>query len=157
VRGGARTIDGQLSFAVLLEDPEAPDPVEAPEATPAAGRKDAQPGPEVRGVADGADTAGSTDRAAPADPADPADWHAILDFERSWSGPLSAKQREVRDRFGIGSARYHQLLDRALERPDALVYDPALVGRLRRLRDARRRKRSIARLDMKMPEGGGGD
>jgi hypothetical protein len=75
------------------------------------------------------------------------DWRAILDFERAWSGPLSAKQRAVRDRFGVTSARYHQVLDRTLELPDALTYDPALVARLRRVRETRRSKRSARRVD----------
>jgi hypothetical protein len=74
-------------------------------------------------------------------------WRAVLDFERGWSGSLSAKQRAVRDRFGVTSARYHQVLDRALELPDALTYDPALVGRLRRIRETRRSKRFARRVD----------
>jgi hypothetical protein len=56
-------------------------------------------------------------------------------------GGLAAKQRAVRESFGLSSARYHQVLDRALGHPEALAYDPALVGRLRRLRATRRRKR----------------
>ncbi len=75
------------------------------------------------------------------------DWRAILDFERGWSGPLPAKQRAIRASFGFSSARYHQLLDRALELPDALAYDAALVGRLRRVREARRSKRFAQRID----------
>jgi hypothetical protein len=80
------------------------------------------------------------------DPAD--DWRALLDFERGWSGPLTAKQRAIRDSFGLSSARYHQLLDRALELPEALEHDPALVGRLRRLREARRGKRFARRVQV---------
>jgi hypothetical protein len=81
-----------------------------------------------------------------ADPAD--DWRALLDFERGWSGPLTAKQRAIRESFGLSSARYHQLLDRALELPEALEHDPALVGRLRRLREARRGKRFARRVQV---------
>ena len=77
----------------------------------------------------------------------PADWRTVLDFERGWSGSVSAKQRAIRERFHISSPRYHQLLDRALELPEALAYDPALVARLRRVREARRRKRSARRVD----------
>ena len=76
------------------------------------------------------------------------DWRALLDFERGWSGPLTAKQRAIRDSFGLSSARYHQLLDRALELPEALEHDPALVGRLRRLREARRGKRFARRVEV---------
>jgi hypothetical protein len=71
---------------------------------------------------------------------------AILDFEReSWKLSV-AKQRAIRERFGFSAARYHQLLNRLLERPEALAYDPMLVRRLRRLRDVRRRRRTAERL-----------
>jgi hypothetical protein len=74
------------------------------------------------------------------------DWREVLDFERGpWSGPAE-KQRAIRKRFGLSSARYHQALDRVLERPEALEYDPMLVRRLRRLREARRAKRFAQRL-----------
>jgi Protein of unknown function (DUF3263) len=82
--------------------------------------------------------------AAP-DPA--AQWRALLDFERGWSGSLAAKQRAIRDALGLSSARYHQQLDRALELPEALAYDPALVGRLRRVREVRRSKRFARRVE----------
>ena len=70
----------------------------------------------------------------------------LLDFEReSWKLRMS-KERAIRERFGYSAARYHQLLNRAIDRPDALAYDPMLVRRLRRIRDARRRKRVAGRL-----------
>jgi len=66
---------------------------------------------------------------------------AILDFERgSWQLTV-AKERAIRERFGFSSARYHQLLNRIVDRPEALEYDPMLVRRLRRVREARRRRR----------------
>lgn len=65
----------------------------------------------------------------------------ILDFERSWWQHTGPKERLVRERFELSAARYHQLLNRAIDRPEALAYDPMLVRRLRRLRDARRRRR----------------
>ncbi len=71
---------------------------------------------------------------------------AILDFEReSWKLSV-AKQRAIRERFGFSAARYHQLLNRLVERPEALAYDPMLVRRLRRLRETRRRRRTAERL-----------
>jgi hypothetical protein len=74
---------------------------------------------------------------------------AVLDLERSWwSLAEISKDRAVRERLGLSPARYHQLLDRAIDRPEALVYDPMLVRRLRRLRDERRRTRSIRRLGL---------
>jgi hypothetical protein len=41
----------------------------------------------------------------------------------------------------MSPTRYHQVLVRALDLPEALAYDPMLVRRLRRLRDARRAAR----------------
>ena len=70
---------------------------------------------------------------------------AILDFERSWWQQPEPKERRIEKCFGLSSARYHQLLNRLIERPEALWYDPMLVRRLRRLREARRRKRSVRR------------
>jgi Protein of unknown function (DUF3263) len=65
----------------------------------------------------------------------------ILDFERDlWKHP-GPKDRAVRERFGVSLTRYHHMLNRALDLPQSLAYDPMLVRRLRRLRDARRRRR----------------
>ena len=70
----------------------------------------------------------------------------LLDFEReAWKLRMS-KERAIRERFGFSAARYHQLLNRAIDRAGALAYDPMLVRRLRRIRDARRRKRVAGRL-----------
>lgn len=70
----------------------------------------------------------------------------LLDFEReSWKLRMS-KERAIRERFGFSTARYHQLLNRAIDRPEAIAYDPMLVRRLRRIREARRRKRTAGRL-----------
>lgn len=71
-------------------------------------------------------------------------WREILDFERSWWTRRVRKEAAARERFGLSPARYHQLLDRAIDSEDALRYDPMLVRRLRRLRDERRRKRFAA-------------
>lgn len=71
---------------------------------------------------------------------------AILDFERvSWTLAIP-KARAIRERFGFSAARYHQLLTRTIDRPEALAYDPMLVRRLRRVREARRRRRVADRL-----------
>jgi len=68
-------------------------------------------------------------------------WREILDFEREGWSRSKPKEVAVRDRFGISSARYYQLLNRVIERSEALEYDPMLVQRLRRLRETRRQKR----------------
>jgi hypothetical protein len=73
-------------------------------------------------------------------------WREVLDFERQWWQTHVPKEAAVRRRFGISPARYHHLLNRLIERPEALEYDPMLVRRLRRLREARRRKRFAGRL-----------
>lgn len=74
------------------------------------------------------------------------DWQQIIDFERGWWKVTGRKERVVRERFGLSPARYYQALNRLIEQPEALEYDPMLVRRLRRLRDARRRKRFARRL-----------
>lgn len=74
------------------------------------------------------------------------DWRAVLEFERDAPGLDATRERALRERFGVSPARYHQALDRALERPEALEYDPSLVLRLRRVREDRRRRRTAIRL-----------
>ena len=74
----------------------------------------------------------------------------ILDFEReSWRLQV-AKERAIRERFGISATRYHQLLRRIVDRPEALAYDPMLVRRLRRLREIRRKRRTAQRLGIQL-------
>ena len=75
---------------------------------------------------------------------------ALLDFEREWWKLAPPKERAIRDRLGLSPARYHQLLNRAIDLPEALAYDPMLVRRLRRLREVRRRKRSARRLGVEL-------
>ncbi|MFG2194630.1 DUF3263 domain-containing protein [Streptomyces sp. NPDC048639] len=66
---------------------------------------------------------------------------AVLAVERrSWSGP-GAKERAIRERLGLSSTRYYQLLNALLDDPHALAHDPVTVNRLRRVRDARRANR----------------
>lgn len=74
----------------------------------------------------------------------------ILDFEReSWRLSVP-KERAIRERFGFSPARYHQLLNRLMERPEALGYDPMLVRRLRRVKEARRRRRVADQLGLRL-------
>ncbi len=75
---------------------------------------------------------------------------ALLDFEReSWKLDIP-KERAIRERFGFSPARYHQLLNRVLERPEALAHDPMLVRRLLRVRDTRRRRRVAGQLGVRL-------
>jgi hypothetical protein len=71
---------------------------------------------------------------------------AVLDFERQWWKYAGAKEQAIRDQFGMSSTRYYQVLNAIIDRPEALVHDPLLVRRLRRLRAARQRARSARRL-----------
>lgn len=64
---------------------------------------------------------------------------AMLDFEaqHSWWRTAGAKENQIRERFGITSTRYYQLLNRALDDPEAVAYVPTAVARLRRARGGR--------------------
>lgn len=75
---------------------------------------------------------------------------ALLDFEREAWKLGTPKERAIRERFGFSAARYHQLMNRLLDRPAALAYDPMLVRRLRRVREARRRRRVAGRLGLRV-------
>jgi hypothetical protein len=77
----------------------------------------------------------------------------VLEFERSDGRRRRSKDRAIRERLGITPTRYHQLLLGALERPEALSFDPMLVRRLRRLRDMRRHARFARRLGHPSPHG----
>ena len=71
---------------------------------------------------------------------------AVLDFERQWWKYAGAKEQAVREKFGMSSTRYYQVLNALIDRPEALAHDPLLVRRLRRLRATRQRARSARRL-----------
>ena len=62
---------------------------------------------------------------------------AILDFEGQWRRHAGAKEEAIRAELGLSPARYYQLLGRLIDEVAALAYDPMLVKRLRRTRDAR--------------------
>lgn len=66
---------------------------------------------------------------------------AILDFERSWWAEPGVKETAVQERFQLSTSRYYRILGELLDDPEAMGYDPLLVRRLRRMRDARRRIR----------------
>jgi Protein of unknown function (DUF3263) len=74
----------------------------------------------------------------------------VLDFEReAWMLSVT-KERAIRERFGFSPSRYHQLLHKVIDRPEALVYDPMLVRRLRRVREVRRRARTASGLGVRV-------
>lgn len=68
----------------------------------------------------------------------------MLAFEgRRWKYP-GAKEAAVRTRFDLSITRYYQVLNALIDRPEALAHDPLGVRRLRRLRAARKAKRTAA-------------
>ena len=70
----------------------------------------------------------------------------ILEFERQWWKYAGAKETAIRESFDMSATRYYQVLNALIDRPDALVADPLLVRRLRRMRAERQRARSARRL-----------
>ncbi len=61
----------------------------------------------------------------------------VLDFEREWWQHSGTKERAIREQFGMSTARYYQVLNSVIQLPDAVRYDPMLVGRLQRSRESR--------------------
>ncbi len=72
----------------------------------------------------------------------------ILAFERHWWKYAGAKEQAIRNLFDMSATRYYQVLNALIDRPAALVADPMLVKRLRRLRASRQRARSARRLGL---------
>jgi hypothetical protein len=72
----------------------------------------------------------------------------ILAFERQWWKYAGAKETAIRELFDLSATRYYQILNALIDRPAALMADPMLVKRLRRLRSTRQRTRSARRLGM---------
>ena len=70
---------------------------------------------------------------------------AILAFERQWWRFSGAKEQSIRAEFDITPAVYHQTLSALLDDPRALEFDPILVRRLLRLRQARHQARTARR------------
>jgi len=68
---------------------------------------------------------------------------AVLDLERSWwVGPRApATKGEAIAALGLSRAQYYALRDSAVERAEAVAYDPLVVRRVRRDKAARRRAR----------------
>ncbi len=106
---------------------------------------------EVLGAA-GSAGAGSVEVPAPAVPADGLTLRdrEILSFERQWWKYAGAKEQAIRDLFDMSATRYYQVLNALIDRPEALVADPMLVKRLRRLRASRQRARSARRLGIEV-------
>ena len=66
---------------------------------------------------------------------------AVLELERCWWQLPGSKEAAIRDRLGLSSTRYYQVLGALAASPEALAHDPLVVRRVRRDRDRRRRLR----------------
>lgn len=58
----------------------------------------------------------------------------MLDFERSWWKLPGPKDRDINEHLGFSATMYYRVLRTALDKPDAMAYDPLTVRRLQRLR-----------------------
>src|ERR1700754_2470059 len=72
--------------------------------------------------------------------------HDILAFERQWWKYAGSKEDAIKELFSMSATRYYQVLNALVDRPEALVADPMLVKRLRRLRASRQKARAARRL-----------
>ena len=61
---------------------------------------------------------------------------AILEFEQNWTG-RAAKKNDAISALGMTPAHYYLVLGRVVDKPEALMENPELIRRLRRLRAQR--------------------
>lgn len=76
---------------------------------------------------------------------------AILAFERQWWKYPGKKEQAIRELFGMSDTRYYQILNQLMESREAMVADPMLIKRLRRMRASRHRTRAAKRLGIELP------
>ena len=70
----------------------------------------------------------------------------MLDFERQWWRYAGAKESAIKELFDLTPPAYYQMLHNLIDREDAVLAEPILVKRLRRLRESRTAARSSTRL-----------
>ena len=70
----------------------------------------------------------------------------LLDFERNWWRHAGSKESSIKELFNLTPPAYYQMLNNLIDREDALLAEPILVKRLRRLRESRTAARSSTRL-----------
>ena len=70
----------------------------------------------------------------------------MLDFERTWWRYAGVKESSIKELFNLTPPAYYQLLNNLIDRSEALLAEPILVMRLRRLRDSRTAQRSSSKL-----------
>ncbi|HEX4834124.1 MAG TPA: DUF3263 domain-containing protein [Trebonia sp.] len=67
---------------------------------------------------------------------------SVLAFERGTWRTIGAKEQDIASTLGMSATRYYQLLNRLIDTPEALAFDPSLVKRLRAQRSRRAALRS---------------
>ncbi|WP_154606440.1 DUF3263 domain-containing protein [Arthrobacter alpinus] len=70
----------------------------------------------------------------------------MLDLERQWWKYAGAKEQAIRELFDLSATHYYQILNALIDTDAALMHDPMLVKRLRRLRMTRQKARTARRL-----------
>ena len=70
----------------------------------------------------------------------------MLEFERSWWRHAGVKESSIKELFNLTPPAYYQLLNNLIDREEALMAEPILVKRLRRLRESRTVARSSSKL-----------
>jgi hypothetical protein len=70
----------------------------------------------------------------------------LLEFENNWWRHAGSKESAVKELFNLTPPAYYQLLNNLIDRQEALMAQPILVKRLRRIRDARTTARSSSKL-----------
>jgi len=70
----------------------------------------------------------------------------MLEFERSWWRHAGVKESSIKELFNLTPPAYYQLLNNLIDREAAVMAEPILVKRLRRLRDSRTQSRSSSKL-----------
>ncbi|MEY3163747.1 MAG: hypothetical protein RI887_571 [Actinomycetota bacterium] len=70
----------------------------------------------------------------------------LLEFENNWWRHAGSKESAVKELFNLTPPAYYQLLNNLIDRQEALLAQPILVKRLRRIRDARTTARSSSKL-----------
>lgn len=66
----------------------------------------------------------------------------VLRVERVWWNKSGYKEQYVREKWGLGTTHYHQIVNQLLDEPASMSVDPVTVNRLRRIRARRREARS---------------
>ena len=69
----------------------------------------------------------------------------ILEFEQSWWESDVPKDQAVREQFQLTESEYALVLDELIASDEALVAEPLMVRRLRRMSDRRRQEHTARR------------